>query len=179
ELGRPVEVHGVGRLVRAERDHALDAAVDRRVDDVLRAEDVRLHAFPRVVLGDRNLLEGGGVDHHVHALERAAQAVAITHVAEEEAQRRVLPDDLAHLGLLELVAREDDQPPWAMAREQPLDEAAAERARASRDQHGPIGEEILGHPGPATSNPRPATDARPTGSSPSPPPRNLTLTSTR
>src|SRR5262249_20608824 len=125
--------------------------------------------FPRVVLGDRDLLEGGGVDHHVHALEGSAQALAIADVAEKEAQRGMLADDLAHLGLLELVAREDDQPPRAMAREHPLDEAPSERARASRDEHGPIGEKVLGHPEVFACKAVPATNTHRTGGRRRPP----------
>ena len=61
----------------------------RRVDHVLRAEDVGLDGLERVVLGGRHLLERGRVDDDVDAVEGAVQALAIAHVAEEVAQALV------------------------------------------------------------------------------------------
>ena len=139
ELGRAVEVDGAGGLVGREGDHALHAAVDGRLDHVLRAEDVGLDGLERVVLAHRHVLERRGVDHHVDALHRAVEPVAVTNVADEEPQLRVLVvrEDLLHLELLELVSRVHDHSANAgIAVEDGADELLAEGTGSSGDKDG-------------------------------------------
>ena len=62
ELRRAVEVDRVDGLVGRQVDGGRHVVLDRRGDDVLGAEDVRAHRLERVVLADRNVLEGGRVD---------------------------------------------------------------------------------------------------------------------
>ena len=47
--------------------------------------DIRLGRLERVVLARFDVLQGGAMEDHVDALERARQAVAIADVADEEA----------------------------------------------------------------------------------------------
>ena len=104
--------------------------------DVLGAEDVGLDRLERVVLADRHVLQRGGVDDHVGALDGATQPVAIADVTDEEAEPRVVELPL-HLGLLELVAAEDADGGRIPLRERGAREMLAERARAPGQQDGP------------------------------------------
>ena len=133
ELGRAVEVDGGRRLVGRERDHARDAPLEGRVDDVRRAVHVRADRLDRVVLGDVHVLHRGGVHDDVDAVEGAHQALAIAHIADEVAHARVA-QLLLHHDVLLLVAREDDHLRGLVRREQPPRERLAERASAARDQ---------------------------------------------
>jgi hypothetical protein len=97
-------------------------------------------ALRGIVLGGRHLLQGRGVDHDVDAAQGQGQALAIAHVAEEEAQLGVgrLVELLAqldlHVALLQFVAGIDDHLAGASAAQHGLDEAPAERAGAAGDQ---------------------------------------------
>ena len=86
EFRGAVEVDGVDGLVGAQAEHLFDAAVDGRIDDVLRAVDVGLHGLAGVVFAGRHLLQRGGVDHDVDAAHRPPHAVDVADVAEEVAQ---------------------------------------------------------------------------------------------
>src|SRR6187401_1770488 len=70
------------------------------------------------------------------ARERAVKALAVADGAEEEPKARVLAlgELRPHLGLLQLVAAEDDEAPQTRIAEQRGGQAAPERARASGDQ---------------------------------------------
>lgn len=92
----------------------------------------------RVVLGRRHLLERCSVHHRVDAVQCAEQAIAIAHVADEVAQRRVALDGklLRHLELLEFVAAENDQSlDLGIARQDVFDEGLAKTAGASSDEN--------------------------------------------
>ena len=121
-------------LVGADHDHAPDALVDGRVDDVLGADHVGLNRFERIVLAGWNLLERGRVEHDVHAVHRPLEPWLVPHVADEESQRGVV-EARDHLGLLQLVAAEHDQPPRTILAEHDLHELVAERTGAPGDQH--------------------------------------------
>ena len=105
-------VDGIGGLVGGKTDDALDAGVDGRVKDVVRANDVGLHGLHREKLAARDLLEGGGVEYVVHAAHRALERGPVAHVADVEFD---LARDLRiiglvlmpHVVLLLLVAREN------------------------------------------------------------------------
>ena len=140
ELGRAVEVDRGGRLVGGQRDDPLDAGVDAGLDDVLRADDVRLHELPRVVLGGVDLLERGCVDDVVDAVHGPVEAVAVADVADEPAQPRVVAEQLAALVLLELVAAEDHDPLGVVVLQGLGDERLAERAGATGDEDRGAGE---------------------------------------
>ena len=75
------------------------------------ADDVGLDRLDRVVFAGRHLLQRGGVDDDIDAVKGALEPIAIAHVADEVAHRRVPPigKHLPHLVLLQLVAAEDDQ----------------------------------------------------------------------
>jgi hypothetical protein len=89
-----------------------------------------------VVLGGGHLLEGGGVDDDIDAVEGLVQAFGVADVAEEVAHAAMGLDGkaLGHLELLELVAREDDQPPRLVALEDELHHPLSKRAGAAGDQ---------------------------------------------
>jgi hypothetical protein len=53
------------------------------------------------------------------------QAIAVTHVAQEKAEARIVELN-AHFMLLQLIAAEHDDPPWLVAAEGNLDELPAE-----------------------------------------------------
>src|SRR3546814_10156622 len=56
------------------------AAADRRLHHVLGAVDVGAHAFERVVLGDRHMLQRRRVHHVVDPAHRHLQPVDVAHV---------------------------------------------------------------------------------------------------
>ena len=139
QLGGAVEVDGRGGLVGAQRHHVLHAAVEGGVDHVFGPENIGFDALHRVVFGGGHLLEGGGVNHNVDALAGAVQALAVAHIADEIADGRVLAGLklLAHLVLLQLIAREHHQPLYLRKSfENGADELLAERAGAARNEDG-------------------------------------------
>ena len=109
QLGRTVQVDRVGRLVRAERDDAAHAGVDRRIDHIHRPHHVRLDVLERIVLGGRYLLQRRRMHDGVDAIERPAQALFVPHVPQEEPQARLVAILLSHVMLLQLVPAEHDQ----------------------------------------------------------------------
>ena len=147
QLARAVQIDRVGRLVGAERDDLRHARVERGVDDVLRANHVRLDELERVVFGRGHLLERRRVNDDVDALERAPEAVAIAHVAEKETQARIVREPPRHLALLHLVAAEHDEPLRVRVLQRDRHELLAERSGATGDEHGLAGERARGDAG--------------------------------
>ncbi len=133
QLGGAIEVDRVGRLVRGERDDFLHLRVDGGLDHVLRAADIGLQAFERVVFGHRHMLQRRGVHDIIDAVESLAQARPIAHVADEIAHA-ALVEDLRHLELLQFVTRIDDHAARLVARQHRLHELLAERPGAAGDQ---------------------------------------------
>jgi hypothetical protein len=100
------------------------------------ADDVRLGGLERVVLAGRHLLQRRGVDDQIDAARGADQAVAVAHVAEEEAQAALPGIARLQLRLLELVPAEDADHARVVLGEQRLDARLAERAGAAGDEDG-------------------------------------------
>ncbi len=103
--------------------------------------NVGLDALHRVVFGGRHLLEGGGVNHVVHALHGLSQPVAVAHVTNEVAHA-VLRELLLHLRLLELVAGVDDELPRAEAIQDRPNVLLPERSGATGDQNALVVEHV-------------------------------------
>ena len=130
-------VDGIGGLVGGKADDTLDACVDGRVEDVIRADDVGLDGLHREEFAARDLLEGGGVEDVVHAAHSALERGLVAHVADVELD---LVRDLriiglvlmAHVVLLLLVAREDADL-LDVCREETLEDGVAEGTGSSGD----------------------------------------------
>ena len=138
ELARAIEIDRAHRLVGRDRDDALDPDIEGGLDDVLGAEHVGVDAFERIVFGDRHLLHGGGMDDELDAAKRHGEAPLVAHVADEEAEAPVAVERrqlLAHLRLLHLVAREDDEAARPSAAQQGLGEGPPEGPGAARHEH--------------------------------------------
>lgn len=133
ELGGPVEVDGVGGLVRREGDHPLHVVFQGGGDDVGRAVDVGLDTFHRIVLRGGNLLERRGVDDEIDALHGQRKPRSVADIAEKIAhhRRRKL---LLHLKLLQLIPGIDDEPPGLVTIEHGAYEGLSEGAGASCDE---------------------------------------------
>ena len=115
QLGRSVEIDGVDCLVRAEGHHLRHTAIDGRIDDVLGPQHIGLDGLERIVFAGRHLFERGGVYHQIHgSLEGSPEAPRVPDIADEEAQPRI-GVLTAHLGLLQLVPAEDDEPARVVA----------------------------------------------------------------
>ena len=135
-LVAPVD-RGAG-LVGGEGHHVAHAGLEGGVDHVLGAVDIGLDALLRVIFGGVYLLDGGGVDDHVDALAGPAQAFAVAHVADEEAQLRIFVVGifLFQLKLFELVARIDHDPfHVGISAKDRLNKFFTERTGASGDQN--------------------------------------------
>ena len=84
-------------------------AVQRRVDDVLGAVDVGLDGLRRVIFAGRHLLQRGGMDYIVHAVEGPQKPVPVANVPDKESQlRSVFPELVLHDELLEFIPGVDD-----------------------------------------------------------------------
>ena len=111
-LGDAHGVDGIGRLVRGQADHALYPRVDGRVEDVVRADDVRAHGLHGEELAGRHLLERRGVKDVVHTRHGVSHRLRIAHVADVELDllgvlRMLRLQLVAHVVLLLLVTGED------------------------------------------------------------------------
>lgn len=133
ELGGTIEVDRVGGLVGGEGDHLLDPIVEGRLDDIFRPIDIGLDALHGVVLGGRHLLEGGGMNHEVHAVHGHVEPLGIAHIADEVAHAGVV-EALLHLELLEFITGIDDQTARRVQGEDRLDEFLAKGAGTPGDQ---------------------------------------------
>ena len=83
QLGGAIKIDRIHRLVGAERQNAAHALIDRRIDHVAPAHDIRLDRFKRIVLASRHLLERRRMHHHRHARERPLQALHVPNVSNE------------------------------------------------------------------------------------------------
>src|SRR5208337_3430072 len=122
--------------VCAHREHLFDAMIDRRINHVASSENVGQDGFEWIIFARRHLLESSGVNHDIDIFESSLQAVTITNVAHEVTERRSsrIRKPVPHLALLQLVAAEDNKPPWGKLPHQDLCEFVSEGTRASRNQ---------------------------------------------
>ena len=83
-LGRAHGIDGIRRLVRGKADDRLDAFIDRRRQDVFRAENVGLDRLYREKLAGRHLFERRRVEDVIHAVHRVFDGREVPHVADVE-----------------------------------------------------------------------------------------------
>ena len=81
-LGCAHGVDGVCRFVRGQADDRLDSLVDRRRQDVFRAENVGLDRLYREKLAGRHLFERRRVEDIIHAVHRVFDGLDVPHVAD-------------------------------------------------------------------------------------------------
>src|SRR5688572_15247135 len=73
-------------LARRELDEALDAGLDRRLYDLVRAEQVDLHGPDRAAIDGIDAGDRRAVDHDRAAVNRLADGLEVEHVALDERQ---------------------------------------------------------------------------------------------
>ena len=137
-------VDGIGRLVRGQADHALYPRVDGRVEDVVRADDVRTHGLHGEELAGGHLLERGSVEDVVHARHGVAHGLRIAHVADVELDllgvlRMLRLQLVAHVVLLLLVAGEDADL-LEVGVQEVFEDGGTEGTGAAGDHQGGVGE---------------------------------------
>ena len=136
-LRRSVQVHGVDGLIRGQRNDALHAAINRGVNDVFGADNIRLDRFKRVVFASRHLLERSRMHHHVHSVKRAVESVFIPDITEKVAERGIadVGEHLPHVMLLQLIPAEHNEFLGSLFPQHDFHEFLAEGAGAPGDQH--------------------------------------------
>ena len=108
-LGDAHGVDGVGGLVGGEADDALHARINGGVQDVVRADDVRLHGLHREELAGGHLLQRCRVEDVVDAGHGIADGLRVAHITDVELDltgilRVVGLQLVAHVVLLLLIA---------------------------------------------------------------------------
>jgi len=137
-FGHAHGVDGIGGLVGGEKDRLFHAVFHTGVDDVVGADDIGLDGLHREELAGGHLLEGGGVEHIVHAPEGWGDGAVVPHIADVEfdflrAGGTGQLIGVAHVVLLFLVAGEDTN--LADVRGQKaVQNRMAEGAGAARDE---------------------------------------------
>ena len=93
ELGGPVDRYRVDCLVGRDEDEAPDSRLERRGDEIARAEDVVVDRRDRILLHHGDVLVGGGVEERfrLQPPEYEAHVVGILQVADERDDRGLLP----------------------------------------------------------------------------------------
>ena len=111
ELGGTIEIDRGAGFVCGQRNDLGNSGTESGLDHIVRAADVRLDAFIRVVFCNVDVFHGGCVNHVVNAIESALKTIQVPDIADEITHRRVFGIRilLGHLVLLLLVARVDDQ----------------------------------------------------------------------
>ena len=130
-------IDGIGRLVRRQADHALHPGIDRRLQHVVRADDIGLHGLHREKLAARHLLQRRGVEDIIDPSHRRLQRRLAPHVSNIELDligilgipRLIL---MPHIILLLLIPAEDPYLPDIRAQE-PLQHRIPERPGAAGD----------------------------------------------
>jgi len=74
----------------------------------------------------------------ISTVERAVHALAVAHVANEEANPLIAPEQFGHFPLLHLVARIDDELARVVARQRHGHEGVAKRAGTAGDEDGGV-----------------------------------------
>ena len=95
-LGSAHGIDGICSLVRRQADDRPDTLVDRRRQDVFRAENVGLDRLDRKELAGRHLFERRRVENVIHAVHRVFDGREVAHVADVE------PDLFGNFGHLRL-----------------------------------------------------------------------------
>ena len=83
-LGGAHGIDGIRRLIRGQADDRFDAFVDRRRQDVFRAENVGLDRLYREELAGRHLFERRRVENVIHAVHRVFDGRDVPHIADVE-----------------------------------------------------------------------------------------------
>ena len=133
ELRRAVQIDRHRRLVGGERHNALHPGVDGALDHIHGPEHVRLDALHGIVLGNRHVLHGRGMDHRVDPAHRALEPIPIAHVTDEKTEACV-GKVARHFVLLELIAAVDDNALRIVLAQDPPHEGLPEGARTARHQ---------------------------------------------
>ena len=105
-------VDGIGGLVRRQANHALHPGVDRRIQHIVRADDIGLHSLHREELAGRDLLQRRRMEDVIDSAHRGLERRLAPHVADIEldlmGNLRILHLALMpHVILLLLVPREN------------------------------------------------------------------------
>jgi hypothetical protein len=137
KLGGAVKINGAYRLVCTDGHYTLNTVVQRRVNDVLPAVDVRMDGLYGVVFTSRYLLEGRSVHHDVYASHCPPQTIYVSHIADEITHGRVsrVWEALTHFVLFQLIAAKNDEPSGAVLGQQHLYELLPERSGAAGYEH--------------------------------------------
>ena len=139
-LGNAHRVDRVRRLVGRQADDALDAAVDRRVEHVVRALYVGADGFHREELAGRHLLQSRRMEHIVDAPHGVLDGLGVADVADVELHfigiiGKTRLQIVAHIVLLLLIAREDTDLA-DIACQKMLEYGMSERTRTAGDHQG-------------------------------------------
>src|SRR5690606_15555804 len=138
KLAGAIQIDRAHGLVGRQGDDPLHLLPQRSPDDVLGAMNIRVDAFERVVLGDADMLQGGGMDDIVDPGHRHLKTLGIAHVPDEIAEfgigiRREL---MRHVELLLFVARKNDKAAHLVFLQDGPDELLPEAASSSRYKNG-------------------------------------------
>ena len=111
-LGDAHGVDGIGGLVGGQADDALHARVNGGVQDIVRADDVRLHGLHREELAGGHLFQRCRVEDVVDAGHGIPDGLRVAHVADVESNflrcfRMFSLQFMPHVVLFLLIARED------------------------------------------------------------------------
>ena len=137
-LGDAHGVDGIGGLVGGQADDALHARVNGGVQDIVRADDVRLHGLHREELAGGHLFQRCRVEDVVDAGHGIPDGLRVAHVADVELDlagilRVVGLQLVAHVVLLLLIAGEDADLADVGGQEM-LEHRMPEAARAAGDE---------------------------------------------
>ena len=111
-LGDAHGVDGIGGLVGGQADDALHARVNGGVQDIVRADDVRLHGLHREELAGGHLFQRCRVEDVIDAGHGIPDGLRVAHVADVESNflrcfRMFSLQFMPHVVLFLLIARED------------------------------------------------------------------------
>ena len=77
-------VDGIGGLVRRQANHALHPGVDRRIQHIVRADDIGLHGLHREELAARHLLQRRRMEDIIDPAHRGLERRLAPHIADIE-----------------------------------------------------------------------------------------------
>jgi len=128
-----IKIDGIGRLVRAQRNHFLYPLIDGHIDNILRPENIGLYRFKGIVFRRGDLLQGGGVNHVIDIAKGPIHSFLVPHVADKISDTVVfcIGKLLGHFKLLEFIPAVNDETPWFIFLENDFSAFFAERAGAA------------------------------------------------